>query len=376
MYLWLFFEKLKVKSFLLEDFNNSCLMIRKVFTLLIFAFTSVVAFAQAGYGVYQFLDLPVSSRLAALGGTNISLRDNDLNFAFGNPALLTSETNNVIGLSMANYLADIKFGSAVYGRTIGSKNYLGVGIQYIDYGTFRETTELNEFTGQTFTAKDMALNIMYASPITDKFSVGATLKPIYSVYERYTSYGLAIDAGASYNDPAKLFSAGLVIRNIGTQFKGYYSDESGQHYEPLPLNIQLGASKKFAHAPLRISLTLHNLQKWDLNYQSTNQPNTSITSSNTTPLTTSSISFVDMAFRHTIFGVEFVPSKNFYLSAGYNHRRHAEMTVSGFKSMAGFSFGGGIKIYKFHVGFGTTQFLAGNSSYQFSISTALNEFRL
>jgi hypothetical protein len=61
---------------------------------------------------------------------------------------------------------------------------------------------------------------------------------------------------------------------------------------------------------------------------------------------------------------------------GYNHRRHAEMTVSGFKSMAGFSFGGGIKIYKFHVGFGTTQFLAGNSSYQFSISTAINEFRL
>ncbi|HEY6914072.1 MAG TPA: type IX secretion system protein PorQ [Paludibacter sp.] len=351
-------------------------MTKRVFTLLLIIASSVITFAQAGHGVYQFLDLPVSSRLAALGGTNISLRDNDLNFAFGNPALLTAETNNVVGLSMANYLADIKFGSAVYGRTIGEKNYFGIGIQYIDYGMFQETTELNEFTGQTFTAKDMALNIMYARPMTDKVSVGATLKPVYSVYERYTSYGLAMDAGVSYNDPANLFSAGLVFRNIGTQFKGYYSDETGQHFEPIPFNIQLGASKKFAHAPLRLSLTLHNLQRWDLNYQSTNQPSTSITSSNTTPSTTSNIRFIDMAFRHTIFGVEFVPSKNFYLSMGYNHRRHAEMTVSGFKSMAGFSFGGGIKIYKFHVGFGTTQFLAGNSSYQFSISTALNEFRL
>ncbi len=351
-------------------------MTKRVFTLLLIITSSVIAFAQAGYGVYQFLDLPVSSRLASLGGTNVSLRDNDVNFAFGNPALLTSETNNVVGLSMANYLADIKFGSAVYGKTFGTKNYMAVGIQYVDYGTFRETTELNEFTGQTFTAKDMAVNIMYATPITDKFSVGATIKPIYSVYERYTSYGMAIDAGTSYNDPVTLFSAGLVFRNIGTQFKGYYSDGTEQHYEPLPLNIQLGLSKKFAHAPLRISLTLHNLQQWDLNYQSTNQPVTTITSTNTTPSTTSTISTVDMIFRHAIFGVEFVPSKNFYLSAGYNHRRHAEMTVSGFKSMAGFSFGGGVKIYKFHVGFGTTQFLAGNSSYQFSISTALNEFRL
>jgi hypothetical protein len=357
-------------------------MTKRVFTLLLIITSSVIAFAQAGYGVYQFLDLPVSSRLAALGGTNISLRDNDLNFAFGNPALLTAETNNVVGLSMANYLADIKFGSAVYGRTIGNKNYFGLGIQYIDYGTFKETTELNEFTGQTFTAKDMALNIMYARPITNRISVGGTLKPIYSVYERYTSYGLAMDAGVSYNDSANLFSAGLVFRNIGTQFKGYYTDEDDtQHFEPLPLNIQLGISTKLKHAPLRFSFTLQNLQKWDLSYESTNQPVTSInstatTSTSNTTSTANNISFIDMAFRHTILAVEFVPSKNFYLSMGYNHRRHQEMSVSGFKSMAGFSFGGGIKLYKFHVGFGTTQFLAGNSSYEFSISSALNEFRL
>lgn len=350
-------------------------MIKKLFPLILVIVSSTLAFSQAGYGVYQFLDLPVSSRLASLGSTNISLRDNDVNFAFGNPSLLTSETHNVVGLSMANYLADIKFGSAVYGRTIGNKNYLAVGIQYVDFGSFRETTELNEFTGQTFTAKDMALNIMYARPITDKISVGATLKPVYSVYERYTSYGLAMDAGFSYNNPDKLFSAGLVFRNIGTQFKGYYSDETGQHFEPIPFNIQLGASQKLAHAPLRFSLTLHDLQKWDLNYESTNQPTTTINADNEVT-TASNIGFIDMAFRHAIFAVEFVPSKNFYLSMGYNHRRHQEMTANGFKSMAGFSFGGGIKLYKFHVGFGTTQFFAGNNSYQFSISTALNEFRL
>src|ERR1035437_8094389 len=239
-------------------------MIKRFFTLLISVTVSLLAFSQAGTGVYQFLDLPVSSRLAALGSINVSLRDDDINFAFQNPALLTAETNNMIGLNMASYLADIKFGSAVYCRSYGDKNYFAIGIQYIDYGTFQEATDLNVLTGQTFTAKDMALYLMYARPLTNRITVGATLKPINSVYETYTSYGLALDAGVSYNDSANLFSAGLVLKNMGTQLKGYYSEEGQQHLEPLPFDIQLGVSKKFQHAALRFSLTLDNLQHWDL----------------------------------------------------------------------------------------------------------------
>jgi hypothetical protein len=346
-------------------------MTKRFFTLLLSVTVSLLAFSQAGTGVYQFLDLPVSSRLAALGSINVSLHDNDINFAFQNPALLTSETNNMIGLNMSNYLADIKFGTAVYGKNFGNKNYFAIGMQYIDYGLFQETTDLNQITGQ-FTAEDMALYIMYARPITNKITVGATLKPVYSAYETYTSYGVAMDAGVSYNDSINLFSAGLVLKNMGTQLKGYYSVDGVQHYEPLPFDIQLGISKKFKHAPLRFSVTLDNLQHWDLSYESTNQP-----VDNTTGLAiTNKIGFVDMAFRHTVFAVEFVPSQNFYLTVAYNDRRQQEMTMSGFKSGAGFSYGGGIKLYKFHVGFGMTQFQVGNYAYEFSISTALKDFRL
>lgn len=338
----------------------------------------MLAFSQAGTGVYQFLELPVSSRLAALGGANISVRDNDLNFGFGNPALLTSETNNVVGLSMASYVSDIKFGSAVYGTTVSKNNFVAVGIQYIDYGDLKYANETNTQVGDTyFQAKEMALNIMYSRALTDRFSVGATLKPINSVFERYSSFGMAMDAGVSYNDPKHYFSAGLVLRNVGGQFKGYYSDGSSQHFEQLPFNIQLGISQKLAYAPLRFSMTLHNLQQWDLNHQLTNQPNRSLNVNPNEEVGISSvIGTVDMALRHTIFAVEFVPSKNFYISVGYNHRRQQEMNVNGFKTGAGFSFGGGIKLYKFHVGFATMHFLPGLASYQVSISTALNDFRL
>jgi len=352
-------------------------MLKRKIIALYFIICSISVFSQAGTGVYKFLDLPVSSRLAALGSANVSLRDNDINFVFENPALLTAQTNNVIGLNMATYLADVKFGSAVYGRTFGTNNYFSLGIQYIDYGQFKYTNETNSQDGDTyFTAKDMALNIAYARPITKKITVGVSIKPVYSVYETYTSYGVAMDFGANYCDSASQFSAGLVLRNIGTQFKGYYSDENGQHFEPLPFNVMLGVSKKLAHAPFRFSLTLQNLQQWDMSYESTNQPVDNTVALTTAVQTSKSFGFFDTAFRHVILAAEFVPTKNFYLTAAYNDRRAQEMNMPGFKSMAGFTFGGGIKLYKFHVGFGMTQFQVGTYAYQFSISSALSEFRL
>ncbi|NLO70406.1 MAG: type IX secretion system protein PorQ [Porphyromonadaceae bacterium] len=344
-------------------------MSKKYFILVaILLINTLTVFSQAGRGVYRFLELPVSSRAAAVGGYNVSIQDNDVNFALMNPALLTEETHGVIGLNMANYLADIKFGSAIYGHNFGDENFFSFGVQYVDLGHFAGYDELGQYT-EDFTAKDIALHLSYARPLNDFFTVGATLKPIFSAYERYTSVGLAMDFGVNYN--TELFSAGLVVKNAGVQLKGYYSDVDGQHREPLPFDIQLGISKKFEHAPLRISVTANNLHRWNVaSYQTTNKQQTNLDGT----IIEKNIGFFDMAFRHLVFGAEFVPSKNFYVAAGYNHRRNKEMSIDGFKSLAGFSFGAGVKLYKFQVGFGLTQFQAGNNAYQFSISTNLGEF--
>ena len=325
--------------------------------------------AQIGNSVYGFLNLPASSRLAALGGSNVSLSDGDASFAFRNPAILNDETVNMIGLNMANYLADINFGTGIYSFKYRN-HYFSAGMQYVDYGSFDGRDEVDLQTG-LFTAKDMAMYLTYAYPVNKYFTLGITTKPVLSIFEAYTSWGLAWDAGVHYNDEANLFSAGLVFRNAGFHFKGYYSDENGQHRESLPFGIELGASKKLTHAPFRFSLTLHDLQRWNLDYYTTvKKPSNDATAANKKP------NFFDMAFRHAIVAVEFVPSQTVYLTAAYNHRRYQEMQIDGLRNSTGFSFGGGIKIYKFQVGFGLTQFQVGNYSYQFSISTSLSEFGL
>jgi hypothetical protein len=82
-----------------------------------------------------------------------------------------------------------------------------------------------------------------------------------------------------------------------------------------------------------------------------------------------------MLFRHTIWSIDIVPkSEKFYLTVSYNHRRQAEMALTNVSSIAGLSFGAGVKIYKFRLGFALSQYAKSNMTYQVSISTDINSF--
>lgn len=310
----------------------------------------------SGSSVFHFLSLPASSRLNALGGENVAIADDDISMAFINPALLTANTDKVLQLNYAYYLAGTMFGSAMYGHNY-QDNYFGAAIHYLDYGQMQYADEFGNLLGTTFTAKDICLNLMYARQLGPMFRVGATIKPIFSVYEAYTSFALGADVGGHFQTADSTFQMGLALRNIGWQLKSFYEDDFGQHTEMLPLNLELGLAYRLAHAPLRFSLTIHNLQRWDIAPASAD------------------IKWYDMMFRHTIWAVDILPkSEKFYLTLSYNHRRQAEMNITDIKSLAGFALGAGVKIYKFRLGFALSQYTKSNFTYQVSLSTDINSF--
>ena len=310
----------------------------------------------AGSSVFHFLDLPVSSRLNALGGENVAIADDDISMAFLNPSLLTAHTDKVLQINYAYYLAGTMFGSAMYGHNYND-NYFAAGVHYLDYGKMSYADENGNLLGTEFTAKDISINLMYARQLGPLFRVGVTLKPIFSVYEQYTSFAMGADVGGHFQTADSTFHMGIALRNIGWQLKAFYEDDFGQHTEHLPLNLELGLSYRLAHAPIRFSLTLHNMQRWDI-----------------APLE-SQVKWYDMLIRHTIWAVDIVPkSEKFYLTVSYNHRRQAEMNLVDVRSMAGLAFGAGVKIYKFRLGFSMSQYTKSNFTYQVSLSTDINSF--
>ena len=335
-------------------------MKRRYFYILLTLFVAILPVSAqikgAGSSVFHFLNLPASARLNALGGENVSISDDDISMAFMNPALLTAHTDKVLQLNYAYYLAGTMFGSVMYGHNY-KENYFAAGVHYLDYGQMAYADEFGNLLGTTFTAKDICVNLMYARQLGPQFRVGATLKPIFSVYEQYNSFALGADIGGHFQTEDSTFQMGLALRNIGWQLKSFYEEDYGQHTEMLPLNLELGLNYRLAHAPLRFSLTIHNMQHWNIAPAG------------------EEVKWFDMLFRHTIWAVDIVPkSEKFYLTVSYNHRRQAEMNITNVRSMAGLGLGLGMKIYKFRLGFAMSQYTKSNFTYQVSLSTDINSF--
>jgi hypothetical protein len=308
-------------------------------------------FSQTGGdNVYEFLNLTHSGLVSSLGGTNVSLQGNNLNLAYHNPSLLNSSMNNSLALNFVNYFAGINYGLAMYSKTFSGTGNFAAGLTYLNYGTFTETDISGNVTG-SFTAAEYSLPIIYSRELDSSFTVGVTFKPVLSQLEKYNSIGFAFDFGAAWHNRINLFSAGLVIKNIGYEVTTY----AGEARQDLPFEIQAGVSQRLPHAPFRFSLTLRHLEKFDLTYQY----NKDVSSESTKV----SSGFFENSMRHVILGVELIPHKNFYVSAGYNYQRRRELEIESKVSTVGFSWGFGINTSFMNIEFArATYHLAGSST--------------
>ena len=116
----------------------------------------LTARSQESQEVYSFLRLPVSAHVAALGGDNITLTDDDPTLIFHNPALLNGVSDKSINLNFMTYMEGAKTASASFVKAYKERGTWGVSAQYMDYGSIKETTIENVQTG-TFSATEMAL---------------------------------------------------------------------------------------------------------------------------------------------------------------------------------------------------------------------------
>lgn len=320
-------------------------------------------FAQiGGENTYDFLTLTNSARMAALGGNQVALNDStDLNVSYNNPSLLREDMRNMLSLNYVSYFEGVKYGYAAYSFGTPLLGNFAVGMHYINYGNFEETLANGQKTGATFNAAEYALNLIWSYQ-TGRLMYGVNLKPILSSFENYQSFGLAADLGVSLVSKSRLAMVSLVAKNIGSQITSYYD---GADREAIPFDLQFGFSQKLQHAPIRLAATLQHLQKWDLSKPE--EDNTGTTT------TYKEDSFGKKLLRHTVLGVELLPSPNFTLRAGYNYQLRQEMKLDEKLSTVGFSWGFGFRISRFQLSYGSGRYHIGASSNLISVAINLNE---
>lgn len=353
--------------------------------LFFFSMQPSKVFSQVGGGnTFEFLNLTPSARAGALGGSIVSIKDNDINLAFHNPSLLNSSMHHQLALNIVNYFADVKYGYAAYAHDFKKWGTYNLGVHYINYGEFQGALE-NGDRVESFKAGEYDINLGWgkqlnkmesiglSSKLDSLFSIGINVKSIYSRMEQYSSTGVAADFATTFYHKKSEFSAALVIKNYGKQLTSYTVGNE----EPLPFEIQFGISKKLAKAPLRVSLTARHLERYNLNYNDssggvvvdpfTNQPIPETTFDKFT-------NHADKFMRHIVVGAELLLSKNFHIRTGFNYQRRAELQVQSRTSVIGFSGGFGLRISKFHLSYGIASYHLTGSSHHFSLTTNLSGF--
>ena len=105
---------------------------KKSIFVAIFVLSALFARAQESQEVYSFLRLPVSAHVAALGGDNISISDDDPTLIFHNPALIAGVTDKSLNLNYMTYMEGCKTASASFVKSWEERSTWGVSAQYMD----------------------------------------------------------------------------------------------------------------------------------------------------------------------------------------------------------------------------------------------------
>ena len=306
--------------------------------------------AQTGEIAFNFLRLPYSSHVAALGGTNISIIEDDITLSAHNPALLINTTHNTINLSYMSYMSDSKVAGAGYSRVFGERSAGAILARYVDYGEFEGYTEDNIHTG-TFKAKDIELSAVYSYLLSDLWSGGVTGKFIYSKYESMSSIALGVDLGLNYYNSETDLSISFVLKNLGAQITAFEEET-----EKMPFDIQAGITKRLSHAPIRLSVTMNNLHKWgDDDFYNADG---------------SKDGFGKKLLKHFTFGADILFGERFYASVGYNYRMTKELATDNSK-WDGMSIGAGFNTNRIKLGASFSKLHVSSSSLLFNVSYTL-----
>lgn len=294
------------------------------------------AYAQNGSDGYSFLNMPFSSHVFGMGGTNIALIDDDVALADQNPALIGPEIENQMAASYMYYMSSGHFAGFRYGNAAGKHGGWALGLRYTNYGKFEGYDEFGTPTG-SFNANDVILEGTYARDITSRWRGGANFKIIYSGYANYQAFALAADLGVNYYDEEHDLSFSAVLKNMGGQIQRF-----DKRYARVPFDIQLGYMQSIASSDFSISITAYNLTRWNIPYYSYNKEGEEIL--------TRKHGFVSNLFRHLIFGVQYQPSEKFYICLGYNYKTHSDLSSFNSNFLSGFSAGLGFNTRGFGMG--------------------------
>lgn len=300
------------------------------------SYTSVMN-AQNGSTSYDFLNIPTSSHAYALGGTAPALITEDIMLTDQNPALIGPEIESRAAVGYMHYMGSGNFATVRFGKGAGENSAWAAGIRYLNYGSMLQYDQ-SGIAGDRFSPTDIVFEGTYSRDISERWRGGINLNLIYSHYDIYSAFAVAVDLGVNYYDDEHDLSLSFVLKNVGGQVKRF-----NETYNRLPIDLQIGYMQGLGESPFSLAITARHLTRWNLPYYT--HPKDS--EGKEAELKSK---FMSNLFRHLTFGLQYAPSEKFYMALGYDYKTRTDMSSYQRNFFSGFSVGAGINVKSF--GFG------------------------
>lgn len=317
-------------------------------TLLVCAFSFQGLAQVGGQTSFEFLNVPTNARLAGLGGVNVSLSDKDVNFLFSNPSLVSDSLAGTASAGYQFYVADIGHATFAYAHEFRKIGTVSFGVQHMSYGELTGYDAAGLEIG-SFKSGETALVISKSHQVSN-FRVGANLKTIFSSIAGYRSSALMLDIGGTFIHPTKMLTVGLAFKNLGFVLSEYSESSDTK----VPFDVQVGATFKPEHMPIRFSLTAFNLATPGKAYDNPNDNDDDQSS-------------FGKILSHVNIGAEVLLHRNVNVLFGYNFLRQQELKTQN-TGGSGFTFGGALKIKTFDIAFSRSSYSKGNGAYSFTVA--------
>ncbi len=276
--------------------------------LILTVFPALFAQSKVGTTAANFLTIPMGAKASSMGGAFVAIA-NDATTIFWNPGGSSRLSKSEFQVAYSEWLVGTSFNWAGLALRLDDDNAIGISINQLNYGEEEITTpEAPNGTGQKWDAQDISLAVTYCKNLTDRFSIGGSIKYIRQQIWNESASAFALDIGLLFSTQLEGLKIGMNISNFGTEMQLDGKDL----LQPIDIDpANAGNNEKITGSLNTDSWTLPLTFSVGLGYSITSIPDWQITVASDAVYPNNNSASINL-------GGEFIYNNMFALRAGYN----------------------------------------------------------
>jgi hypothetical protein len=192
-----------------------------IFTLIVSIvwFNPAAAQDKVGTNAAPFLGINIGGAATAMGGAFVSMA-RDASALYWNPGAVARLGKSYVSFAHTRWFVDTDYNWGGVIINFDGNSAVGLNIAVLDYGEENVTTVKNPGgTGEKWSAQDLYAAVTYSRNLTERFSIGGTLKLVQQKIYNESATGFAVDLGLLYITRFNGMRLGVSISNFGTDMQ-------------------------------------------------------------------------------------------------------------------------------------------------------------